>query len=841
MPHHLRWFRCRAVCRALRISILAMIFVHAAFSSPVSAVSAQADATPWSGWWWPLTEGGMATGEGYRGRPAPLEKYLMLTEGTTRGPLITWYLDRYYDPDALGWEGLCPYFARAAVMEAYEILPSSEENLVVRVGDKKALLTLCHDHVLAQKAESGRDPANLHRWLLEYIGQQKRSFIADLVPTEEVWFFPIYAYDMQTQRVTAMTESVTTAIFYADDNVHPDYMGTRERKKTYTYTLSLDAAGNITGGWWTGRSETDHPAILILPISTTAKNPYLDCTEVRRMAQSADDFLELPDNDPVSLDPGTYNLVLLDEDQYRIDGMAGDEFLMTIKKQDGSKEDMRVVVKDLSHQIVTSETIPGSSSMIHRVVMQDPPYFISLTQENYRQDPNIYTLTIDVSAPWRRPVPYIPKGGQWSGFALSNAGEETAEEVRLVTGQNDGSPLHTVFGPLDLLPGEKRSFFFDELSWRTHEYSATSSVTLISRHPVEMVNQFAFDEQAMAGFGGAPAVTDRLIIPDIYHEIMGGERYMRGAIKNESFFSSDLLVRLYTAAGILQNEISDQIPAGGELAIRPGTAPFYSAPDNGWMEIVSISRRPVSGYQYIENRSGSRNTMESMFALPVTAGRKIVPHVPAPTGRWRTSVTLVNPDDRYNPVTIHPALAGSDDRWDMVIDLDPFEKRTIDVSDFGKIMGDPLYRSFLEITAEYPLAGYYMYSPPNGGDEAAYPLMTDDDFKNELVLAHHAHEGGRWWTGVGLLNPNAYPVEITMTPHDGSGELAADPQTLVLSPGAYEVFTVRDRFEMAAADIAFMTFSPTDPVGASIGGFYLYGNTGNRQIGNMKSLSGANM
>lgn len=38
-----------------------------------------------------------------------------------------------------------------------------------------------------------------------------------------------------------------------------------------------------------------------------------------------------------------------------------------------------------------------------------------------------------------------------------------------------------------------------------------------------------------------------------------------------------------------------------------------------------------------------------------------------------------------------------------------------------------------------------------------------------------------------------------------------------------------------------MTFSAKDPVNAPIGGFYLYGNTGNRQIGNMKSLTGANM
>jgi hypothetical protein len=701
-------------------------------------------------------------------------------------------------------------------------------------------LTLCHDRWLADVSASGRDPVTFHRWLLDYIGQQRKAFMADLEAGEEVWYFPIYAYEMQTNR-SVMAESVTVTISYADDNVHPDFMGTSEKQRTYTYTLSLNAGGEITGGQWTGNSVNNHPAFLVFPISSSAQCPYIDCAEVRRMARSADDFLEKPDEKPVGLDPGTYNLVLLNKDEYRVDGAAGDELLLIVEKQDGSKKDMTVAIRDQSARQVASESLPANASMMYRVLMQDPPYFISLTQDDYRNDPNIYSLTLDIRTPWRRPVPYIPKNGQWSGFALSNPADEPAEDVVLVTGKSDGRPLHTVFGPLNLAPGEKQSFFFDELSWRPHEYSATSSVMLLSRHPVEMVNLFAFDEQAMAGFGGSVPAADRLIIPDIYYDFMSTDQFMRGAIKNEDFFPANLRIRLYSAGGTMAGEITELIPAAGALQVRPGITPFTNAPDKGWMEIVSTNSRSLSGYQYIENRSGSRGTMEAMFALPVTAGRKIVPHVPSPTGRWATLLTVINPNDRINRVTIHPALAGADNQWDMEVDLDPFEKRQIDLSEFGKTEVDPLYRSVLEVTAEHPLAGYYMYSPPNGGDEAAFPLLGDADFKNELTLAHHADEGGRWWTGIGLLNPNTHPVEITLTPHNGSGGQAADPQVLRLNPGAYDVFTIRNRFGTAAADIAFMTFSSADPVGAPIGGFYLYGNTGNRRIGNMTSLSGANM
>lgn len=824
--------------RIPRAALLAMVLVHFAFSLP--GYAAQADSIPWSGYWWPYKYGGLATGADYRGHPAPLEKYLMLTEGTTSGPLISWYLSRYYDLNALRWWGLCPYFSRAAILDDYEILPSSEDNLVLRVGDKKGLLTLCHDFVLAEITASGHDPVNLHYWLLEYIGRQGKAFMANLDPGEEIWYFPIYAYDMKTIR-TSMTESVTVTIFYADDGVHPDYMGTKQKQKAYTYMLSLNARGEITGGQWTEDSIVNHPATLVFPISTGAQCPYIDCAEVRRMARAVDDFLDAPGDDPVSIDPGTYNLVLLNPDRYRVDGVPGDEFLVIIKKENGSKQDMTVAIHDQSGREKTSQTLPADASMIYRIVMHDPPYIISLTQNDYRSDPNIYTLTLDLRTPWRRPVPYLPKGGQWSGFALSNAGDETAQDVILVTGKNDGRPLHTVFGPVDLAPGEKQMFFFGDLPWRKHEYNTISSIMLVSRHPVEMVNLFAFDDQAMAGFGRPAPAGDRLVIPDIYYETMSADRFMRGAVKNEAFFTANLRMRLYSTAGALRNEISEQVPAGGALSFQPGTPPFYPAPDNGWMEIVSTNARPLSGYQYVENRAGARRTMETLFALPVTTGRKIVPHVPPPAGRWATWLTVINPNDRVNRITVHPALARTDDRWDMEIEMDPFEKRKIDLSSFGKTEGDPLYRSILEITGEHPIAGYYMYSPPGGGDEAAYPLMDDAAFQNELILAHNADEGGRWWTGVGLLNPNAYPVEIFLTPHDGVGGMAADAQTLTLKPGAYEVFTIRARFGEAAAGIAFMTFSAKDPVNAPIGGFYLYGNTGNRQIGNMKSLSGANM
>ncbi len=68
------------------------------WADTVCAEIYEADTIPWSGYWWPARSGGLATGKGYNGHPAPLEKYELLTAGESGGPLVHWYLDYYYTP-----------------------------------------------------------------------------------------------------------------------------------------------------------------------------------------------------------------------------------------------------------------------------------------------------------------------------------------------------------------------------------------------------------------------------------------------------------------------------------------------------------------------------------------------------------------------------------------------------------------------------------------------------------------------------------------------------------------------------------------------------------------------
>ncbi len=820
---------------------LVILFMLCLFPNvvPAAQTAGQADPIPWSGYWWPMDSGGLATGADYLGHPAPLEKYLLLTTGRMSGNAVDWYKAAYYDPDAEDWWGLCPAFARAAVTESYPILPSSENNIIFRVGDKKGLLTLCHDDRSGVIYASGDTPVSFHFWLLDYIGEQQKAFTADLDAGPEVWYFPVYSYEMASA-LSGQTEHVSVTILYASDNVLPDHIGTRERQRQYTYDLFLDAQGNITGGAWTGGSVTSHPETLSYPEVTGPLNPYLDYETIREIAMAQDDFLEMPENTPSRLVPGTYNLVLLNEDVYILAGAPGEEVVLDFTKDDSSRQAMDIEILDNDGVAVRQHQLTQYGPPVgFRLVLENPPYTISVSQADYA-DPNIYTLVMDLKGACVRQVPYIPKNGSWSGFSLTNGSDDPVEDVMLVTVDAAGKPLHTVLGPMDLAPLEKRMFHFDDLPIREHEYSDTDSFMLISGQPVDFVNLFAGSQGPMAGFTQNAPVSSRLIIPDVSDNMPWNTLYMTGAIFNDTFNDAPVTCSIYDAQGDLFRTVSQDIAARSKVRILPGSSPFLSMPEAGWMEITTDdSQAALFGYQYIQNTGNSANAVETGFALPVASGIMYLQHITPTTGAWQTLLTLINPNGDDNPVIIHPARRGGDETADMQVVLGPFEKRVVDVSpDFGVPAQE---RSILKISGSHPLAGYVSYATATG-DAAAYPLLEADSFKTELVMPHSAYNNGRWWTGVGVCNPNAYPVTVYVLPYDNSGQALDLAGTYItLEPGAYEVFTVYQLFSAVISDIAYVRLAAEEPAAAEIGGFYLYGNAPTRNMEARQLVTGGSM
>jgi hypothetical protein len=795
------------------------------FPDFAGAATYQASFIPWSGYWWPYNYGGLGTGSDYRGSPAPLEKYNFLTTGTTAGGALPRYLEEYYDPQAPGWYGLCAYWARAACYEHIEILPSSENNIIFRVGDKKGLLTLAHNRDIAEVADGSR-PEEFHFWLLNYIKGQKQAFVADLDAGPEVWSFPVYKYEMQSSRA-GNVESVAVKVYYVSDFVLPDYIGTKSHSAAYTYDLFLNESGAITGGAWTGTSVDDHPQTLSLSLGVGAIFPGLDYQEILRLAKAKDDSLEQGDQS-VGISPGKYNLVLLDEDAYTVSARSGDFLSLRLEKEKGSWQDIEAVVTDGNGDEWRRATVTESSPLNLSFACTIPPYTIRITQADYA-DPNIYVLKVDLKKSFSQEIPYIPGGDEWSGFALTNPGDGAVEGVTLTTQDADGVPIQTVLEPLRLEAGEKRVFFFNDLPVRLTERHETKKLVLAADGPVVLLNLIGEGNDFLTAFVQGETRGSRLVIPDTAAPMTPGTR-MFGGVRNESFAEAPVMLRLYSAAGVLQKTVTETLAARGWLSLTPGEYPFYTMPKSGWIEIEGSGGQILSGFQYTADASG----VETLFALPVGAARKIVPHVPEP-GYWTTSLTLINPNDTENPVRLHLALAGADSAGDLDLVLAPREKRVLAIHDqFGKSAGDPLYHSLLEITGLSAVAGYFTYSVPNGTDKASYPLLDDSSFKGELVLPHYPGDGF-WWTGVVVCNPSTVPEEVTIEPFDQDGKLMEESvQSVNIAAGGYEVFDVAARFGAVAPSISFVIFR-TQGDAAAIGGFYLYGNSGNT------ILSGAKM
>lgn len=812
-----------------RAALTPVLMIAILLFSAVSAGAAQSTSVPWSGYWWPFMYGGLGTGIDYRGRPAPLEKYNLLTTGVTSGEALTQYLNAFYDPNAPAWYGLCAYWARAACYEHINIFPSSEQNIIFRVGDKKGLLTLIHNGDLVE-TDDGSRPEVFHYWLLHYIGDLQKAFVADLAAGTEVWSYPVYRYEMRSS-ISGSTQSVETTVYYADDFVSPDFMGTQVRSTAYTYDLFLNGAGAITGGQWTGNSVADHPELLNYPMAIGSGFPGLNYQEIVRLARSMDDPLENQGNAAAEIAPGTYQLVLLNEDTYTVNARPGDTFSLRIEKQAGSWKDMEAVVTDGNGNELVRKIITSGVPLDDTITAVTAPYTIRLTQDDYTADPNIYTLALDLSRAFSQEVPYIPKSGDWSGFTLTNAGETAVDGVTLTSGDGEGAPIQTLLGPLRLEPGEKRRFFFSDFPIPMHELIETERLTLAADGPVELLNLIGSANSFLATFVQQESRASRLILPDTAAPMTPKVRLFSG-VRNEGFEDAQVRLRLYSATGILQKEVTETIAGRGYLSIKPGSYPFYDMPASGWIDVQGNTDSVLSGFQYLSNTSG----VETLFALPMRgAEKKIVPHVAAP-GSWITRVTLINPNNSENSVRFHLALAGADRSGDYNIVLAPREKRVVEVQDlFAKPAGDPLYHSALEITGLYPLAGYYTYNVPGRTDNASYPLLDENAFKNVLHLPHYAGNS-YWWTGVVICNPLTVAQMVRMEPYDLNGNLMADRvQTLNLNAGAYEVFDVKARFGQAASTLSFMVFRTENASGA-IGGFYLYGNHKNKNI-----LSGSNM
>jgi hypothetical protein len=70
----------------------------------------------------------------------------------------------------------------------------------------------------------------------------------------------------------------------ADDQVSPDYVGTKVKTKMYCFTFRMNGNGLVMGSArWYGPSRKKHSDFAWYPTMVRPKNPHINPTVVRRM------------------------------------------------------------------------------------------------------------------------------------------------------------------------------------------------------------------------------------------------------------------------------------------------------------------------------------------------------------------------------------------------------------------------------------------------------------------------------------------------------------------------------------------------------------------------------
>lgn len=383
--------------------------------------SATATKVPWSGYWWPFYYAPMATGVNYRGNPSPLEKYDQYVTGSYPGDATNWELqpaesdEGHYTTDAsLTWWGHCHAWSAASILEPEPTQPRFANNITFFIGDLKALLTESHysdkyDMIGSRNRDAGDlTPVQFEEALQTYIKNQDTAVIMDLhldTVTEEVWNYPVYGYESSWRSDGRDTTiDVTTKIFYADDNVAPDYFGTQTLAAEYTYKLTVDGSGNITGGEWTGNSITDHPDFAWEPYEREGGNPHVDYNKVTEILNSTpEDFYE-PNNsfdDAMTVDQGKYNgLVCNNDDWFKINVPADYDITAKIDFTSSNGNLNLQLVNSKKDVLKTAKGSNGQASATYSVTSTDTIYVRVYQDTAARADraAKTYNLTLTVAS-----------------------------------------------------------------------------------------------------------------------------------------------------------------------------------------------------------------------------------------------------------------------------------------------------------------------------------------------------------------------------------------------------------------------------------------------------------
>lgn len=770
----------------MRILFWILLIIISIVMSPCAqaaeALSGQADHTPWSGHWWPLNKGELING--YNGTPAPFEKYDLFAEGTYPGSLTHWAENpknnAVFDSTAEYWLGYCHAWANAALLEPAPV-PSAIGKVFFAVGDKKGLLTAAHADDLQVYATCDNDPAVFHRYILEYIGEQKIGIAADLDAGEEIWSHPIYQYDGMLNPSSSFDEVMLNIVYSDDINIDsPDHVGTVAKTAAYHYRLYKDENGDYTGGEWLGDSIADHPDAVWVPLSQHTEIP-LDSKTVRTIAQSTDD--EVAANDisasahyPVVLEPGAERILTMNpnasaqavglyagrDPQSTGGGQASYEL-----SRNGQVLAFGSLNEELQQLIPDSEEIAG-------------PYRLRLIPNANNEHSVCIHLYSDSTLEYTRY--YLGFRSGYLSMRLFAAGQDpsgTAAFSATVMGGN-GLPLTELASAGSLSGAEVWSAAPAPATMDYFTDNSSFAVRLTSDRPFSAVRMIQSPTSLYCLSGSNPNGSSQLIVPMLtsslnYRHSVFLYLYARADV--------DTNISYYTNEGEFYTERALTFAQGQGTAYDPGAYPGGTGL-NGWA-VINDPTGAIIGAAEIREGSAKRDELPLLQA----GTKHYLPHTAA-DANWTTELILMNPSATSSEVVL-TLFAPNKDPIVKTETLAAYERRGVEMdASYWGVEENIVNRGRVEATSTTNIAGYFIYAA--SGRTAAVPLLAEHDLSLSKRLCYRA-EGEAAQTGLALINPHADALELSITAYTDSGEIAAET-LLTTGPGEKTVFFLQDVF-----------------------------------------------
>lgn len=248
----------------------------------------EADAKPWSSWWFPSLDRFMFERDD---TDAPLVKYdeYVSRKYSVKSTAAEFEEVELYNPGEAPWAGLCHAWAVASVLHPEPSRAFVKNNVLFGVADQKALLLKSYESVSNLKiygkrydgnyGDDFRDvyPDQFHRFAQIYLSEQKKPFLMDYDPSYPVWTVPVYKAKFDITRETSNSVLVRAWATYASPHVAPEFVGTREIVKSYSYRMygQWEGANFLAiDSEWIDESVYDHPDYMISFPSDVKKGSY---------------------------------------------------------------------------------------------------------------------------------------------------------------------------------------------------------------------------------------------------------------------------------------------------------------------------------------------------------------------------------------------------------------------------------------------------------------------------------------------------------------------------------------------------------------------------------------